>query len=334
MTYFDTLFEPDDLIELRLVSTWERDGKKRSSVKSACFDRAKNFTTEAVRDVADLCGDPLRPLHVFCGVCPRAGAKGKSADIPLARSLWNDLDGIGPAEAVAIVGEQEMPPPTLVVDSGHGTHLYWRLTEAVLFTGYDDRAAFQAVVAGVGRQIGGDHTHDPARLLRLPATWNCKRLPWPRCEVQAHLSAPSARYALKDFEHYAERPDPRTCGAALVKSASARSVATPGDRQPTATWGQLTERQRQSAETAIERSAVAPPGTRSEVDFGTLSWLAKLGLSGDDAWERVCDAGKFSTDGERYFRRTWDRAAGAAAEQRDRGPATGRHASWFDEKFK
>jgi len=327
MTYYDILFEPDDLIELRLLSTWERDGRTQRALKFTSLDKARNFTTEAVCDVADRCGNPHRPLHVFCGVCPRTREGGKSADIPLARSVWNDLDDIRPAEAVSLVQRKKMPPPTLVVDSGHGTHLYWRLIEAVVFTNDDDRAAFQAIVAGVGKQIGGDHTHDLARLLRLPGTWNCKRSPWSRCEVQAHLSAPLARYALDDFKKY---------GAPAMKPAkppvARRAIAS--DSCPTATWAGLTPRQRETAEAAIERSAVAPPGTRSEVDYGTLAWLAKLGLSGEDSWERVQDAGKFMTDGERYFWRTWDRAAGAATEQKNRSSRCGLHTSWFDEKFK
>ncbi|MEO2091577.1 MAG: DNA-primase RepB domain-containing protein, partial [Gemmataceae bacterium] len=206
MTYFDTLFEQDDLIELRLISTWEKDGKKRSSVKFTCLDKARNFTPEAVRDVAERCGNPRIPLNVYCGVCPRAGEGGKSADILLARNLWSDLDNIGPAEVVALLKRKKMPPPTLVVDSGHGTHLYWRLVEAVTFASDDERAVFEAVVAGVGKQIGGDHTHDLARLLRLPGTWNCKRFPWPRCEVQAHLSSPSARYPLDEFKKFGLLP--------------------------------------------------------------------------------------------------------------------------------
>lgn len=327
MTYFDALFEPDDLIELRLVSTWERDGKKRSAVKHICIDKARNFTTEAMSDVAEMSGNPRTPLHVYCGVCPRAGEAGKSADIRVARSLWSDLDHIGPAEAVAVVKRKRMPAPTLVVDSGHGTHLYWRLIEAVTFASDDDRAAFQAIVAGVGKQIGGDHTHDLARLLRLPGTWNCKRFPWPRCEVQAHLSSPSARYPLDEFKKYTV-PLKKSAKPPVTRRGGSPAVS------PAATWAGLTPRQRETAQAAIERSAEAPPGTRSEVDYGTLVWLAKLGLSGDDAWERVQDVGKFSTDGERYFWRTWGRAAEAAAEQREIRPAPGRHANWFDEKFK
>lgn len=327
MTYFDTLFEPDDLIELRLISNWDQDGKRRSAVKHTCFDRARNFTTEVVSDVADLCGNTRTALNVHCGVCPRAGEGGKSADIRVARSLWSDLDHIGPAEAVALVRRKKLPAPTLVVDSGHGTHLYWRLIEATHFASDDDRAAFQSVVAGVGKLIGGDHTHDLARLLRMPGTWNCKRFPWPRCEVQAHLSSPSARYALDGFKKYAvpiKKP---------AKTPVDRRKASAND-SPAATWDGLTPRQRETAEAAIERSAAALPGTRSEVDFGTLVWLSKLGLSGDDAWERVQDVGKFSTDGERYFWRTWDRAADAAAEQQHRSPRCGLHTSWFDAKFK
>lgn len=301
--FIGTLFYPEDLIEIRLVEQWEVAGKRRNKVLRTYFCRAEELPPETVDELGETCSNIHRPVHVFMGVCPRSREGGKAEDVALARCVWADLDYVRPDAALAIVKKKKLPKPSIVVDSGHGTHLYWLLKEPVAFTSPDDRAAFQAVVAGVGRLVGGDHTHDLSRLLRLPGTANCKRFPWPWACVRDHLCSFGV-YDLDEFRPHA------------VKPKSYRPVP---EYVPSATWAGLSDRQREAAEAAIARSAAAPVGTRSEVDYATLVWLAKLGLGEADVWERVRDVGKFADGGERYFTATWRKASAAAQENID-GP--------------
>jgi hypothetical protein len=59
-------------------------------------------------------------------------------------------------------------PPSVVVDSGHGYHAYWKLTEAVPF----EKARLAMI--GIARDLDGDHVYDQPRILRIPGTTNYK----------------------------------------------------------------------------------------------------------------------------------------------------------------
>ncbi len=312
MNAVDVIFDPTDFVEVRFVKTWERDGRRFSTPKLTSCNPASAFTPESVAEIAD---DAKRAgLHIFMGVCPRAPAGGgKSSDIPLARCVWIDLDHVKPEEAAARIAEKKLPRPSLMMDSGHGVHLYWRLTQPVVFSSEEDREAFQSIVRGVGQGVGGDHTHDLARLLRLPGTWNIKRLPYCRTEPVWSGCDPSARYGLDVFRpHAVAKPVGRPHA---VKAGGGGEAAV--EYKATATWAGLRPRQKETALAAVERSANAPMGTRSDVDYGTLLWLAKLGLPEQVAWSMVEDTGKFAEGGRGYFARTWRNASAVAAAEKD-----------------
>lgn len=99
--------------------------------------------------------------------------------------LWLDIDHQGD-DALAIA--TALAEPTLLVHSGHGLHA-WHLFETPWrFTSGDDQKA-AAVMAAQWQQLHRaaaaergltlDHTHDLARLMRLPGTVNAKAAPVP-----------------------------------------------------------------------------------------------------------------------------------------------------------
>jgi hypothetical protein len=102
----------------------------------------------------------------------------KKQDIIKIRSLWADLDA---KDAVLPFDLGAVPlPPSLVVKSGHGHHLYWILPEFVpCDKSLQDEA--EALLRGIQRKLK-DFGADPqvcqvAAVLRVPGFFNMKREP-------------------------------------------------------------------------------------------------------------------------------------------------------------
>ena len=106
-----------------------------------------------------------------------------------------------------------------LIDSGHGVHAYWFLSEPVepkagkeLLVRFD--AFLQAQAREAGRDI--DAMKDLARVMRLPGSRNDKDKDAPRPVTVAELH-PSRRYGLDDFDFLPEIPavsiNPDTLGS-------------------------------------------------------------------------------------------------------------------------
>jgi len=101
-------------------------------------------------------------LDVFFGPALRAqsGVSGK-ANCLGTQVLWVDVDSMDLIPPTL--------PPTAIVRSGHGYHLYWRLLEF-----QTDRKAIETLNAGLAQSISGDSCHNIDRIMRVPGTYNCK----------------------------------------------------------------------------------------------------------------------------------------------------------------
>lgn len=85
--------------------------------------------------------------------------------------LWLDIDDYDQTQAVAKL-QSLAQPPTLIVNSGHGTHAYWTLTKFET-----DLQLIRAKNKGLVTQLGingADSCYDLARILRVPGTYNIK----------------------------------------------------------------------------------------------------------------------------------------------------------------
>jgi hypothetical protein len=160
----------------------------------------------------------------------------------------------------------------------------------------------QDVLQGIAKQIGGDHTTDLARLLRLPDTMNRKderngKAPVPCVLVECD---PARRYSFGDFEKFAAlSPDKE-------KREKVAAIRLPHKNLTPARLDKLGGR--------INRCAVAEPGARSEVDFALCCYAIRKGFSADDIWHQVQNVGKFAEAGRRYFDLTWNRAEDSVRE--------------------
>jgi len=160
------------------------------------------------------------------------------------------------------------------------------------------------VLQGIARSIGGDHTFDLARLLRLPGTLNQKNArngqePKPCRVIESH---PERRYPFSDFEKFAEQaPDrQRREKISRVKLPTARK---------------LTPRKADRLAEKLAACDAAPVGERSEADFHLLCFCVEQGVDRAEVWAQVQSVGKFAEAGERYFRTTWAKAEGHTREK-------------------
>lgn len=170
------LWEPADILEIRLHHP-KLDGAKQSwHIADELPDAA------ASKDAINLAG-----WNAYVGGNPRVKRGGaKNADVPIARSLFVDLDHIELAEAKRRWELAGIPQPSLVIASGHGIHAYWRLRTA--FINSDEwRAAQKRMIVALDSDT---MIHDPARIMRLPGFLNVKSTPHVLCKI---LSADPTR---------------------------------------------------------------------------------------------------------------------------------------------
>ncbi len=287
------MYEPDDLILNRPVETWEeqpKDAEKRPEKRSRIiFDRVRHRTARHMAGSVllwktDCDAAEHERANLFFGVCPRVRRPRQVNDqrltwdhsfqIRVVRCLWADLDYCTPEEALRRCEDAGLPRPTIIVSSGNGVHLYWRLVEPFLIDDAGDpppvvreigaklksgkqtpysideegkrldrlpllspkAKEFEAILKGVQERIGGDHTTDLARVLRLPATMNRKnerngKEPKPCQLIECDAAR---RYPLEFFRPFAAPVEIKShggCGKAqpefALKHSQAEQEGTP-----------------------------------------------------------------------------------------------------------
>ncbi len=128
----------------------------------------------------------------------------QKADIAGYSHVVADLD---PSDEVPLGRYRELlaafpDPPTMVIASGRGLHVYWQLSEPVSA----ERAA--PVLADFIRYFGSDPgTLDPQRQLRIPGTFNPK--PDAQRSAVIEVDEPDRRYMLKALEMHVCALSPR-----------------------------------------------------------------------------------------------------------------------------
>lgn len=160
----------------------------------------------------------------------REGYRGtKAADVDVASSqlLWADLD---PKEKGVPFTEQrtkllrlltdnlpkELPPPSIIFDSGGGFWALWRLSSAI------PPDVLRRKLKWIADLLGSDRTFDPSRIARLPGTVN-----WPTDDKRDRGQLPAlAKIIRNDSVQY----DPQLFGeaeASRKKQSNAESEAPP-----------------------------------------------------------------------------------------------------------
>jgi len=201
------LFEPKDWVELRAL----KDGQ------------AKKFWTPAkslIQQAEQLQKFNAKGFNIYAGPNPRR-EKGQSGDeaVKLCRCLFADFDDvigsavISSADIVsAQIEEKQLPKPTLLINSGHGIHVYWRLTKPL------ESDKWRQLQQRLNLTIDSDPAiKNPERLMRLPGFKNVKAEPVDCSIISAE---PGQVYDLADIvKHLAKLPKPKpvTTGTAAGK---------------------------------------------------------------------------------------------------------------------
>lgn len=155
----------------------------------------------------------------------------------------------------------------------------------------------QDILAGIAKAIGGDHTTDLSRLLRVPGTYNRKNQrngDEPILTELVELDA-QRRYSLETFDAF-KSPSPET-----ERSKQIAAMPLPKVRKTTpSNADKLAE--------LIAASGIAEAGRRSEADFAVCCFAVRNGVAKEELWSQVANVGKFAEQGDRYFEHTWTNA--------------------------
>jgi hypothetical protein len=121
--------------------------------------------------------------------------RGGQGDLLALPALFADLDGELSASFASIreAGLAGLPPPSAMVGSGRGLHLYWFITPT------RDFEATNRILAGLAQGLGGD-TVSSTNAMRLPGSRNTKAGVNRACKLL--WLAEQRRYNLEDFAPY------------------------------------------------------------------------------------------------------------------------------------
>ena len=228
----------------------------------------------------DFCALPLKALprlrarshDVYFGVAPRVRKSGSSEDAVERRALWLDVDAKafsgGKDEALRTLRDFGDLTPAIAVDSGHGYHGYWLLTEPV--PAGEAQVLMEALRWAVHPRL--DKVHDASRVLRVPGTLNHKN--GQKLPVEVVHWEPERRFGLEIFERFLDLEG----AAGRLHHKPAGGVEAVGEKAEIVTL----------IEGVPERGipgVVAGRNAAAAVLAG--HWLAK-GLADAETWQRLC----------------------------------------------
>lgn len=110
----------------------------------------------------------------------------------MARCVFCDIDNTTIDDALHRIKEADLPWPTVIVNSGHGVHLYWRLDEPTT-----DLQQWSMIQKQLAKLLDADpKVCDAPRIMRLPGSVNHKSEPVPCALIEC---VPERSYPLDDI---------------------------------------------------------------------------------------------------------------------------------------
>jgi hypothetical protein len=185
-----------------LVRTFKRSDQR---VNNRFFPNIEILAKEIYGEEGDVC----------FGVCPREKMRTDKSYVRFLVALWADLD-IGPegheGKKTFFEGPQQAAkairsfpkPPSIIVESGRGAHLYWLLKEVHEI---DDVDRIEGIIQKIADYLQCDTDVSLDAVLRLPETVNTK-VPGKLTPCDVKFINPNFRYSLSDFEDLSRRPAP------------------------------------------------------------------------------------------------------------------------------
>jgi hypothetical protein len=144
--------------------------------------------------------------NVFFGVCPHENMKADKGQISYITAIWAGLDFNSSGhsgtnfyfsnKAQAAKAIRSFPlPPSIIVESGWGVHLYWLLTEVTPLTSIE---AAERVLSGISSYFLNKSGVKIDSVMRLPGSFNCK-VPGQMANCFVKYINNDFRYTLEDF---------------------------------------------------------------------------------------------------------------------------------------
>ena len=195
-------------VEIRTFAPNDRPGPRRwYPLNDAGFAQAEDDAAK------------WRHAHnVYFGVLPREDGGGELIHLRSAAVLWCDIDAGNQTRAEATellkaaitkpgADGRTMPVPHVIIGSGGGLHVYWKLAHPYPCELDSEQKRLRHLCRDLVRFIGGDPTGahacpkatDPARILRLPDTLNHKTDP-PRPTGIIRLVGDAPRWTMREWE--------------------------------------------------------------------------------------------------------------------------------------
>jgi hypothetical protein len=169
-------FDPSDLVELRPIDRRPPPPGEERRPSPQSWVRACELAEQADR----LHAINRERFCIFFGANPRPwhGATGNEC-IRIARCAFADFDDTPPPQAIERLNASGLPRPTLLLNSGHGVHAYWRLALAM-----DDLALWSQVQRRIIALLKSDpRIHNAERIMRLSPFMNVKAEPFVPCDI-------------------------------------------------------------------------------------------------------------------------------------------------------
>ena len=200
------------------LTLWDRESKQTRyfDLASSTLDEIKHHVDQLVHSGKD----------VYYGVCSRIfdlgpSKRGALDDLHALTMIWADVDFAAEGhnsgkkypenkdKALELLTSSELPAPSVVIHTGGGLHVYWLLTEPIIFDSPSQQALASQLVTGFQRRLRShfqqegyeiDSTADLPRVLRLPGTQNFKVPTNPRPVYIIEDQTTWARYPLADIQ--------------------------------------------------------------------------------------------------------------------------------------
>jgi hypothetical protein len=185
----DTIFSAcPGMIELRAIKIGTSGLQDRAFVRPGDMDAVKRFVNK------------YKDVEIYFGVAARKDASsGKAENCSMLGAAFVDVDLKHTPDGLKRIEEFPLPP-SAIVSSGGGRHLYWFLKEPIDLQQENGRV--KSVLRRLAIAVGGDlASAEPAHVLRLPDTFNHKT-EYGEPQLVRLLSITDDRYDLADFDDF------------------------------------------------------------------------------------------------------------------------------------
>ncbi len=163
--------------------------------------------------------EPPETRNVYVGMASRKSRlNGKKENCLRTRVLWADFDKVTVQEVEDILAESVMPRPSMILNSGHGVHVYWTLNKPA---GIEVEPILKAMVKELGCDPLPAHF---AAVMRVPGTLNVKYEPVVPCYL---VNSNNDRYSLQEIADLlnVSRPEPLAVNGQLIPELESCKMA-------------------------------------------------------------------------------------------------------------